>query len=369
MGIQLTIVGDSAEKEKFWTQELTALSGEWEQVVFVDGSATSMEEILGSIDRKGRAVFLLISEKAAPAHVARAERLLQDGQVDDVLVHPFRVLEVLSKLKRYQEILMWDEVSRINASFSELLERLHDDLKLAERLQKGKHPKRFPVVSGMRIESRYLAGMRSGGDHFDLAESRDKKSLSIVLTDSSSYGLSSSVLAVLMRVALKLSSEEARSSYETVRRIQEELQLTLGEKDRLSLFYGILSRKDQRLRYLNLGNSAFFYAGAQGKFQQLSSQGEGLRKSSSPISSSFEQELQLEESGRLVLLSDGFMEAAGGGKEVTALLDRLRDQESMDTLNELVFRVKEGFTQPDDMPEQDCSALVFDITPNLVQLN
>ena len=75
---------------------------------------------------------------------------------------------------------MWKHVMTINDSVTETLQSLHDDLQMAERLQKAKLPKRFPSIKGFQISSRYLAGMRSGGDHFDLAESKDKAKLSLV---------------------------------------------------------------------------------------------------------------------------------------------------------------------------------------------
>src|SRR5579885_535062 len=188
------------------------------QIVFVDGSMSSLDDAIDSVDRRGRAVFLMVSEKEL------APGALLEARVDDVLVHPFRPLEVQSKLRHYQQILMWDEVSRLNASFTEVIQELHEDLKLAERLQKSRLPQRFPDMKGMKVASRYAAGARSGGDHFDLAESKDGNTLSMVLTDSSSYGLSSAVLGALMRVANRISTEQARSSLSTVTQIREEIQ-------------------------------------------------------------------------------------------------------------------------------------------------
>ncbi|HUP56219.1 MAG TPA: hypothetical protein VM598_02125, partial [Bdellovibrionota bacterium] len=249
MDLKATLMALDRETEAAWLSELefaaraipgsrllvaagTEATGE---IVFVDARLRDLDRKLADMDRRGRAVFLVVQEASAiPA-------ALLDGRVDDVLVHPFRALELQSKIRHYQQILMWDEVSRLNASFSEVIAELHEDLKLAERLQKGRLPTRFPDMKGFKVTSRYAAGMRSGGDHFDLAESRDGQTLSIVLSDSSSYGLSSAVLGALMRVANKLSADTARSSLDTVARIREEVLATLKEKDRLSLFYGVLS--------------------------------------------------------------------------------------------------------------------------------
>src|SRR4051812_44873866 len=270
MRLKATLIARDGEIEALWLAQLTeacralpgegpslsAASGAVGEIVFIDAGVRGLDSRLADIDRRGRALFLIVGEADG------APTPLLDGRVDDVLIHPFRPLEVQSKLRHYQQILMWDEVSRLNASVSEVIAELHDDLKLAERLQKGRLPQRFPDVRGFKITSRYAAGTRSGGDHFDLAESRDGQTLSMVLSDSSSYGLSSAVLGALMRVANKLSADASRSSVETVKRIREEVLATLKEKDKLSLFYGVLSRKDYRLRYMNLGTSFVFYARA-----------------------------------------------------------------------------------------------------------
>jgi serine phosphatase RsbU (regulator of sigma subunit) len=255
----------------------------------------------------------------------------------------------------------------MNASFTELIAQLKDDFHLAERLQKSNLPTRFPDIKGIKVTQRYLAGMKSGGDHFDLAESKDASQLSMVLSDSSSYGLSSAVLSALMKVTMKLSIEEARSSSETVRRIQDELKATLKEKDKLSLFYGVLSRKDYKLRYLNLGSSTAFYASPSKSFSELKAQADSITAASTSLSFE-EQQIALEPAGRLALVSDGFAEVVGGPEQVCALLNQYREREPQDAVNEMVFRVKKQFVEEDDMPAQDCTAVLFDLDPRLIRL-
>lgn len=374
-----TVLAENAVAENAWLERFReALAGVSDmrvvghttasqpgQVVFVDGQAPDLSEVLSELDRRGRAVILLVSEgDAVPA-------ALSDGRVDDVLVHPFRKLEVLGKLKHYQQILMWDEVAKLNASFSGLIAELRNDLQLAERLQKSRLPVRFPEVKGFKVTSRYLAGFRSGGDFLDLAESRDGSQLAIVLSDSSSYGLSSAVLSALMRVTAKLSVEQVGSVQETVRRVYEELLLPLGEQDRLSLFYGMVSRKDYSLRYLNLGDSRAFRAAKGGEFEMLPSQGGAMSQASrfsvgrAQIS---EVKVHLVPDDRLVVLSDGFIEIAGGEDHALSLLNQFRAREAADLINEFTFHAKKGLNPENDLPPQDCTAMVFDVDSRLIRL-
>jgi hypothetical protein len=73
-------------------------------------------------------------------------------------------------------------------------------------------------------------------------------------------------------------------------------------------------------------------------------------------------------SDRFALISDGFVEAVGGPQAMCELLDRFRDADSKDALNELVFCVKSKLTEPDDMPEQDCTAVIFDVDAKTLRL-
>lgn len=331
------------------------------EIVFIDATIPELDHELEKLDREskngkgGRAVFLVLP-KDGPIPDA-----LATGKVDDVLVEPIRKLEVLSKLR-------WAEISRLNFSFSEALSRLQEDVALAERLQKQKLPLRFPEVRGFKVASRYLAGMKSGGDHFDLADAKEGGTLSMMLSDSSSYGLCSAVLSALMRVAVKLSGSEIRSSVDTVVRIQDELVATLSEKDRLSFFYGVVSRKDFKLRYVNLGTSSLFYADAGKSFRQLPSHGAHISRSTQISPSLAEAELLLEPEARLAVISDGFVDAAGGASGTLSLLNRLRAKDAADSLNEMVFQVKSQFSEPDDMPAQDCTAVIFDVDSRVIRL-
>jgi hypothetical protein len=380
----ITVLAADPSSETLWAQRLQETAQGWVEVqlrlasgssygpiVFVDSLMPDLEAVLARIDRKGRAVFLLAnasSNAAAIGAQARLAAMIQSGQADDVLLYPFRPLELLARFRHYQQILMWNEVQQLNTSFSEVVGRLKEDLELAARLQKSQAPIRFSDVKGFKAISRYLAGMKSGGDYFDLAESPSGNQLSIVLSDSSSYGLSSAVLSVLMRVAMKLSAEDARSCEETVQRIRQEILATLHERDRLSLFYGVISRKDYVLRYLNLGSGSAFYAPPKRSFAALATQGEPItRKMLSGPARGTGAELALEPEGRLAFISDGFVEASGGSPQMVELLNQFRERELGDTVNELVFRVKSKFTPENDMPAQDCTAVILDVDARVLR--
>jgi AmiR/NasT family two-component response regulator len=330
-------------------------------VVFVDSEMPNLNQFLATIDRQARVVYLIVREDS-PVPSTWVE-----GQVDDVLVYPFRSLEVLGKLRQYQRILDNRDLTEVNAAYMQVVEKLQANLELAARLQKSKLPLRFPDVRGFKVTSRYLAGIRSGGDYADLAESRDGNQVAIVLTDASSYRLSSALMDSLPRVMSALSIEDSRSCIGSARRIRDGILATLTDQDRLSLFYAMLSRKDYRLKFVNLGGSRAFYASPGKVFQELKTQGEPIQRASG-IRTEEEGEVTLEPEGRLAIFSDGFVQIAGGVRGLMDVLNRLRSKDAKDSINELAFKVKSPLTGEDDLPARDCTAVIFDVDSRLIRL-
>jgi len=337
------------------------LKSEAGQIIFLDSKLPDLDEILDSLDRRGRAVFLVVDQDPGKGKVVSdyIPEQIEKDLVDDILVYPFKRVDVYSRLKHYQRILMWDEVGQLNDSFSQIVERFREDLKLAERLQKSRIPERFSDVPGFRFGSRFFAGTRAGGDHFDIAESRNRQSVSMVLSDSSTYGLSSAVLSVLMRVAMKVSVHEATSSQETVRRVYDELQMTLGETDELSLFYGTIKREDLKLNFVHLGNNRAYLMRDQ-KLEPLQPRGNSI-KHGEAFDLKGQGTIQLQNADRIYLLSDGYEEILGDESSLRKVLLEKTSGDSVDSLNELALSIKNVIG--DQLPSQDCSALVVDVDP------
>lgn len=380
MSLLITVLAQTRRQEERWMKELTDLARAWGEVevssgrdkreygslVFIDSKMDQVNEIVESLDRTGRAVFLVVKEGSKPP------ALLLEGNVDDVLVVPFREIEVLGKIRHYEQLLLWNEVKAMTQSFSVLLQNFQEDLKLAERLQKKRLPQRFQDIPGLLIASRYLAGLRSGGDFFDIAEDRENHQASIILSRSSSYGLSSSFLSVLMSIAVKLSLDPRNipgKVKQKILKIQQELEIVLGQKESLSLFYGTFYQHESLLRYVNLGSAALFYSERphEAKYELLSHQESPLRKGMD-LTGIKESLVQLHPGGRLILLSQGFVESMGGEGAVLKLLNHLPLEEAKDVLNEFSFRTKSLLSQPDDLPAQDCTAIVFDVNSRILKL-
>jgi len=372
--VNVKIIGTSANR---WAAELaqmaelfddlelsvtseTKYSGEASTQLLLFEESSDLGEILKTVDRKGRAVFLVVNDPN------RIPMLWHKGQVDDVICFPFRPVEVLSKIKRYFEMMKWDEVEKLNLSFTQVIQELKNDLELASRLQKINMPNRFADLKGFKIASRYLAGARGGGDYFDLAEVSKGEAISLILTHSSSYGLSSAVLNILLKSAVKFSTTEGRSVLQNLRTIYDEIILTLGEKDELSLAHAVINRKDLTMKIVNVGAAHFYYGEKGESFRELPRQGGAIKKDS-PWPVVNEIEVALNPDDRLVCCSQGMVEAVGAQGIQKALQD-LRGKDMMELVNELVFKVKAKLPEMDDFPDRDCTVAVMDVDSRVIRL-
>jgi hypothetical protein len=380
-GLLITVQAETLDLEKYWAgmirpvlRELRhievrerSLSPEDGQLVLIDARHSHLAEAVSKIHREGRTLLLLHADGDPLPNI------FSEGKVDDLLIFPLRPLDLVAKLRQHEQMRLWEQVSHMNSALRTIVDRLKEDLSAAERLQKARLPVRFPDIKGFEVKSRYLAGMKSGGDYFDLAESSDGRQLAVIMTDSSSYGLSSAVVSSIVRVASRLSVEQSRSVRELVRAFYEELLVPLGPSDRLSMFYGVLSRKDYVLRYLNLGDCRAFYRPAGGSFSALPIQGgalsQGSRHSLGTPTILQEASVKLGPSDRLVLLSDGFLELLGGEVSARDLLHRFSEKAPEDLLNELAFRTRSRLEDPrEELPQQDSSAMILDVDAKVIRL-
>jgi hypothetical protein len=380
MKLEMSVFSSDPMREEDWAFQIReALQGyldvtvslgsalqEVGQMILVDGtdhlsgfesSRKMIDHIYSRWGRSGRVLFLVVD-----ADILGFPELLLERKVDDVILRPFRPLELLSKIQNYEQILLWAEVSQMNASFTELLQHFQLDLNLAERLQKSKLPVRFELIKGVDIAHRYLVGMRAGGDYFDLAETADESTLSWVLSNSSSYGLSNAILSVLMRVCVKMAVDQLdrpNSTAEVVRRIYDEVQLTLGQGESFSICFAALSRLKGILRVTHLGDGLLFYAAPGDPFERCPIQG-GVISHEGIVPELQEHQIQLRPQGRLVLISGGGVELLGGPESVATVLALYRSRASVDLVNEITYQIKSK-TGDGELPHRDCTVVALDV--------
>ncbi|MGE4232783.1 MAG: PP2C family protein-serine/threonine phosphatase [Bacteriovoracia bacterium] len=307
-------------------------------------------------------VVLVIDEKKV--RTSLPEPMLS-GDVDDLLLLPLRNADVISKVRSAQ---MWKgskDLLAINATVKDLIENLQEDLRVAREMQKGLIPEKFKQVYGFKVLHKYLCGLKSGGDYLDFFEFEDGNHVGILLSDSTGYGISSSFMSVILRLALKMSREETVSPSKTIQKVFQELLPTMKAHESISIFYGVLNRKTFELKYVTAGNVEFLISNDK-ITRSLSGNNPALNADLKPTFK--EQSLFVHPGERLLFISDGFYSEFKSTKELLESMSEFKEKESLEVINELVFRVRKKLLTDDDMPEQDCSVLILDVEKKALRL-
>jgi serine phosphatase RsbU (regulator of sigma subunit) len=308
--------------------------------------------------------------------------------VDGAIAEPLKKIDVLNLIRLHQRSLEMSELIPLTQKVNGLIEKVRESLELTERLQRKKIPNRFDQIRGIKASYRYLSGLRSGGDYFDCAQNKEGHLLTIVMTDASSYGLSSLVLSSLVRVSQALNRENSFDLKKMIPLLTQEIQAAQRPKDQLSLFYGVLNLKTLSLEFVQYGSIESYVKvfepnkdqhnkQSKSQFQALPVTGEAIHAGTQAETLQQTHELKLHPQDQLVILSDGWKEYL----EMDWILSR-HQRDGIALANDLDFEVKRKLKQltsvkktsePEeeedtDYPAQDCTLMCFEIESRVIRL-
>ncbi len=278
-------------------------------------------------------------------------------------------LELVQKdleLKRYRF-----ELQKTNTQLEKFIIEMSQELKLASLIQKLLSPTEIPNIPGIEFSTKFLPGIKSGGDYFDIFEHEDRLKFGILLSSSSGYTMSALFLSVLMKLSGQIEARRGLDPDKVISLIATEIIPHIQKQDTASLFYGIVDRRSYELKYSSVGNIA-------GLLQiQGQDQPSWLEPSAGPLHKDF-QELPLAQTiplgprDRLILCTEGVWTASSNegenfGKDrlIKSLL-RTPPSGVHDLRNEILFQV-EQFTQASE-PKRDQTVVVTEVKDKVIKL-
>ncbi|RYZ96856.1 MAG: hypothetical protein EOP11_22850, partial [Proteobacteria bacterium] len=322
--------------------------------------------------QEARPTLITVSHEKDPTPLS-----FKGGFVDDLLLLPLRKLDAERILRAHGQAQALRAMEETSKAVPALVEKLQQDIQLAEKIQRRLIREKFPAIGGLNIKSKYWCGLKAGGDYFDVFEFPDKEHVGIILSDSSSYGLSTNFIGSLMQFSVHVSQDDLSNPAQIVSALYGKLREEMKEKDRFNVFYGILSRKTYQLRYVECGSVFAALKNTEGKVSFVA-KGETPPLTKEYGSVPAAQEIALEPGDRLLVASDGWAESIG--QPSAALIENfLRAPfDAQDLMNEMAFHLRRGVVkhfelndaEEEDfpMPPQDCSVLLFDLAKNVLRL-
>lgn len=217
-----------------------------------------------------------------------------------------RIVQLEQELmqKNAELSLYRSELGKANQALEKMIGQINHEVKTAQVLQRFLSPTELPNISGFDFSTKFLPGSRSGGDYFDIFEHEDKLKFGILLASCSGYAMSALLLSVVIKVSSQIEARRGLGPEKVLALLAKEIVPHIQNKDKASLFYGVVDRRTFELQYSLAGNiDGFLQVYGQEGIQELSACAGSLAKDFNTEPQALK--IQLSPRDRIVLATEG----------------------------------------------------------------
>ena len=345
--------GFSTETVTHPSRVLRAVENERFDAVLIDlnytrdtvGGAEGLELVskIRSIDN-----FVPVLVMTAWSTVDLAVEAMRRGATDFVQ-KPWENRELLEKLQ-HQVSLAREQRQR---------QRQHEEeLRDAREIQAGLLPKYLPELPGYEIAAVNQPLRFVGGDYYNIVRLDDRHT-AFCIADVAGKGLPAALLMSSLQAALRPLVAQKLPPGELCHRLNRILCDVVPVGKFISFFYGVLDSTENRLTYCNAGHNPPLLIRANGESTELGAEGAVLGQF--PEWQYRQSELKIKSGDRLLLFTDGLVEASGPDDEPFGEQNLIRIAQenrasSAHSLMELLMRAASAHC--DDHFQDDASLIV-----------
>lgn len=204
--------------------------------------------------------------------------------------------------------------------------RLERDLQMAQRVQAGLLPNQMPVIAGWEVAAFWQPARVVSGDLYDFISFPDGK-LGLVVADVTDKGVPAALLMANARSVLRgVAASAGRSGWDSPGRLLMQVNEVLSAEMPMDMFVtcllAVLDPRNGHLRYANAGHNPPYLNTSQGVVELRAS---GIPLGLFPDLDYEEKEVYLEDGDRLLIYSDGLVEAHNPEREMYGF-PRLREE-------------------------------------------
>lgn len=193
------------------------------------------------------------------------------------------------------------------------VERQHDDeLREAREIQEKLLPKSLPEVAGYEVAGMTQPKRFVGGDYYNVLRV-DADHIALCIADVAGKGLPAALLMSSFQAALRPLMSHNLAPRELCGRLNRILCDLTPVGKFISFFYGVLNPRERRLTYCNAGHNPPLLIRADGRSTELNAEGAVLGQF--PNWRYEQSELQMSSGDKLVVFTDGLVEACNVDEE------------------------------------------------------
>lgn len=238
-----------------------------------------------------------------------------------------------------------------------LLERMENDLRVAQVIQRTLLPKSIPIVEGWKIGSHWKPAQAIGGDFYDFIEFPDGQ-LGIIAGDVTDKGVAAALVMAETRSILRAVAMRYRSPGHVLARVNDILGPDIPDRMFITCIYALIDPFHGHLRVSNAGHNLPIFFNAQNTREVMV---RGMPLGIFPGMEYEEIEMDMQPGTTLVLYSDGITEAHNPAGEIYGSVRMMeRIQASQDKQNPIgtVLADLESFTGGSWEQEDDITMVI-----------
>ncbi|MBF0499065.1 MAG: SpoIIE family protein phosphatase [Candidatus Riflebacteria bacterium] len=255
------------------------------------------------------------------------------------------------------------ELSRVGERFNSIMENLYD-LKIARTVQENLWPGKKLSGPGWSVEGRCCTAAGLGGDHHEWFTLPDGR-IVIAIGDVAGHGVPAALVAAAAKVELALNAERSQSPGAILCGMNSGLLEQAGRSRPMTFWLGIFDPGTRQVRFADAGHLFGIVLPVKGGVEHAGAAGYPL--GSRKIPAYQDDVIDLASGGRLVLYSDGFIEAVNAAQEqfgFDRFLETILPLRSAPTdmlINDVFTRIA-NWSQH-DFPDDDQTLVVLTVAP------
>jgi sigma-B regulation protein RsbU (phosphoserine phosphatase) len=244
--------------------------------------------------------------------------------------------------------------------FQENLEkqRMEEELNIARDLQMSMLPAACPQIKGFQIAASSTPAREVGGDFYDFIEMGEEKA-GMVIADVTGKSVSGALVMSASRSVFRMLSEEQLSVSDSMMRANQRLKKDVKTGMFVALLFAVFNTKDRAVTLCSAGQTQpIHYCAGTGEAQLVETAGDTFPLGILEDASYEETRLQLGPGDKVILYTDGIVEAMNEKEEIFGF-DRLQEavlevksKDSESILKEIIAKVNTfagGAAQHDDL--------------------
>ncbi len=235
------------------------------------------------------------------------------------------------------------------------------ELQEAREIQQNLIPRTLPNLPGYCLSARWQPAHTISGDSYDVL-AFDARRFALCIADVAGKGMPAALLMSNLQAAVKAFASSQVAPRDLCSRLNRLLLDNVSNDRFITFFYGVVDGTERRIRYVNAGHNPPLLLRKDGELIRLAGGGTVLGIITDPEYQ--EGSLELESGDRLLLFTDGVVEARSPQSEEfgeTRLLELLHNYASkpVEELTRTIMSVLSQFSRDDW--HDDATLLAMDV--------